>query len=232
MAEGTTTPLTNEIRIASGSGSINVIAEHRSDVDAGSGGLLKLEDGVVNVVGHRNSTTLNVRCPEGADVVIGTRSGSISLKGRFGAVRAQAMSGRIDLHDAATSADMRTMSGSIHVATCTGMCRAKTKSGHAHIESAGSVDVAVGSGRIEVDHVHGSVRARAISGSITLTAEGTDRIEAETMSGSIVIGLPENCRPHVRAKSLSRAADIELPAGDDVEVVARTLSGGITVKRR
>src|SRR4051794_23584948 len=140
MAEGTTTPLTNEIRIAAGSGSINVTAEARGDVDAGSGGLVEREDGVVKVVGHRNSTTLNVRCPEGADVVIGTRSGSITLTGQFGAVRAQTMSGKIDVHDAATSADIRTMSGSIHVGQCTGMCRAKTKSGHAHIESAGAID--------------------------------------------------------------------------------------------
>lgn len=221
-----------EIRIASGSGSIVVVAEPRADVDAGPGGLQKVEDGVVKVVGHRNSTKLTVRCPEGSDVTIGSRSGSIRLHGRFGAVRAQTMSGKIDVPDAVTSADIRTMSGSIHVGDCAGMCRAKTKSGHAHIESAGEIDVAVSSGRIEVDQVHGSVRARTISGSIALTSDGTERIEAETMSGSIIIRLPEQCRPRVRAKSLSRTADIELPAGDDVEVVARTLSGGITVKSR
>jgi DUF4097 and DUF4098 domain-containing protein YvlB len=232
MSEGATTPLLNEIRIASGSGSIRVVAEARADVDAGSSGLVKLEDGVTNVVGHRNSSNLTVRCPEGSDVVIGTRSGSIELAGRFGAVRAQTMSGKIEIRDAATSADIRTMSGALHVAHCTGLCRAKTKSGHAHIESAGAVDVAVGSGRIEVDHVHGSVRARTISGSITVVADGTDGIEAETMSGSIIIELPEDCRPHVRAKGLSRSADIALPAGDDIEVVARTLSGRITVRAR
>ena len=88
MSEGATTPLMNEIRIASGSGSIRVIAEERTDIDAGSSGLVKLDDGVANVVGRRNSSNLTVRCPEGADVVIGSRSGSIELAGRFGAVSA------------------------------------------------------------------------------------------------------------------------------------------------
>src|SRR3954468_4544237 len=205
MSEGATTPLMNEIRIASGSGSIRVIAEDRTDIDPGSSGLVKLDDGVANVVGRRNSSNLTVRCPEGADVVIGTRSGSIELAGRFGAVRAQTTSGKIEVRDAAASADLRTMSGSLHVAHCTGLCRAKTKSGRAHIESAGAVDVAVGSGRIDVDHVSGSVRARTISGSITVVADGTERIEAETMSGSIVIELPEDCHPRVLAKGRTRS---------------------------
>src|SRR3954468_8040096 len=102
MSEGATTPLMNEIRIASGSGSIRVIAEARADIDAGSSGLVKLDGGVANVVGRQNPSNLTVRCPEGADVVIGTRSGSIELAGRFGAVRAQAMSGKIDIRDVAT----------------------------------------------------------------------------------------------------------------------------------
>src|SRR4051812_42791642 len=154
MSEGATTPLMNEIRIASGSGSIRVVAEARADIDAGSSGLVKWEDGVASVVGHRNSSNLTVRCPEGADVVIGTRSGSIVLAGRFGAVRAQTMSGKIEIHDAATSADIRTMSGALHVAHCTGLCRAKTKSGHAHIESAGAGRGAGGPGRLGARHVH------------------------------------------------------------------------------
>jgi DUF4097 and DUF4098 domain-containing protein YvlB len=219
-----------EVRIATGSGSITVIAEPRAEVEA-ERGIVKIEDDVVKVAGHKGSSSLTVRVPEGSDVVIGSRSGTLKVKGHIGAVRAQTMSGRVDV-ERVSSADIRTMSGSIHVASCEALCRVKTKSGSAHVESSGSVDVAVGSGSIEIDHVEGAAHARCISGGIQLGAGGHGPIEAETMSGAIVITLPADCRPRVRAKSLSRSATVSLPAGDDCDIVAKTMSGAITVQGR
>ena len=124
------------------------------------------------------------------------------------------------------------MRGSITVGSCLGGCRVKTKSGSAHVGSVGAAEITIGSGSVRVDHVEGSVHARAISGSVTVDAEGHGPIEIETMSGAITITLPDGCRPEVRAKSLSGRPRVECPPGHDCVVTAKTLSGGITVRPR
>lgn len=221
-----------EIRIAASSGSITVFGEPRDDVVSDDNARVNAgPEGSVEVVPRKGSRSVTVRCPEGTHVVVGTRSGSLQLKGRLGAVRATTMSGKISV-DQVASADVRSMSGSIAVGACTGACRVKTKSGSASIRSAGAAEVTVGSGSIQINHVEGSVRARAISGSVTLDAEGHGDVEVETMSGSIMVTLPDGCRPDVRAKTLSSRARVDSPPGHDVVVIAKTLSGGITVRPR
>jgi DUF4097 and DUF4098 domain-containing protein YvlB len=220
----------NEVRITAGSGSITVIGEPREDVAAdGSADVRSGLDGSVEVVSRRPSGALTVRCPEGADVVVGTRSGSLKLRGRLGAVRATTISGGIEA-DEVLSADLRAMSGSIVVGSCAGTCRVKTKSGSARIGAAGAVEVTIGSGTVTVERVDGAARVRAVSGSVHVGAQGHGRVEVETMSGSITIILPVGCRPDVRARTLSGRPRVDLGTGNDCEVLARTLSGGIVVR--
>lgn len=220
-----------EVRVSTSSGSVTVIGEQRDGV-AVEGGKVKIDGLAVSVSGkNKGSSSLVVRCPEGSDVVVGTRSGSLEVRGRLGNVRFTTMSGSLRAEHVA-SADIRGMSGSVDVEACDGLCRVKSKSGSLHVGSAGGLDVAIGSGSIEVEHVTGGGRARAASGTIGIGVDRCDRIEAETMSGSITITVPSDCRPHVKAKSLSRSTDIAVPTGNDCEIVCKTLSGGITVKAR
>ena len=219
-----------EVRITAGSGSITVIGEARDDVVTdGEADVHRASDGAFEIAPRRRSRSMTVRCPEGASVMVGTRSGSLRLTGRLGTVRANTMSGSIDVDEAA-SADLRAMSGTITVGRCAGSCRVKTKSGSTRVTSAGSVEIHIGSGRIKVDHVDGAVSVRAVSGSVTVEAGGGGPIEVETMSGSITVVLPSGCKPDVRAKSLSSRPKIECETGHDCKVAVRTLSGGITVR--
>ena len=228
--EGVTASGRPEVRVATGSGSVRIVGEDREGV-AADDGIVKVDGTTVNVVSKKQSGSLVIRCPLGTDVVVGTRSGSLEIRGRVGAVRYTTMSGSL-IAEHVASADVRTMSGSIQVEMCDGLCRVKTKSGSTRVGSAGEVEVTIGSGSIDVQHVTGAARARAISGSVGIGAQGEGRIEAETMSGSITITLPEGVHPHVRAKSLSRATDIGVPSGDDCEIFCKTLSGGINVRAR
>src|SRR5436190_13954302 len=228
--ERVTTSAGLEVRVATSSGSVRIVGEARDDV-AADGASVKVDGTTVNVVGERSSGSLVIRCPEDADLVVGTRSGSLEIRGRVGSVRYTTLSGSLRAEHVA-SADIRSMSGSIEVESCDGLCRVKTKSGSTRVGSAGAVEVTIGSGSIDVQHVTGSVRARAISGTVGIGAQGEGRIEAETMSGSITITLPEGLRPHVHAKSLSRSTDIGVPRGDDCEIYCKTLSGGIKVRSR
>ena len=218
------------VRIAGSSATITVIGEARADVVTdGGAGLGRTEDGCVEVHLERSSRSVTVRCPEGSDLVVGTRSGSVHLRGYLGAVRATTVSGSIKAEHV-RSADLRAMSGSVTVGVCDATCRVSTKSGSARVGSAGAVEVTIGSGSVEVDHVGGPVRIRAISGTVRVGAGGHDRIEVETMSGSITVTVPTGCHPDVRARSMSSRPRIETPAGHDCEVIVRTLSGGIVVR--
>ena len=228
-AEGVTTGGLLEVRVTTSSGSIRIIGEARADVVV-EGGKVVIDGSTASIV-NKNSSSLVVHCPEGTDLVVGTRSGSLRVRGRVGEVRFTTMSGSMRAEHVA-SADIRTMTGSVDVEQSDGLCRVKTKSGSIHVRSAGAIEVTVGSASIEILRVTGSARVRAISGTVTIGAEGHGRIEAETMSGSITVTVPSGCRPHVRAKSLSKATDIGVPSGDDCEIVCKTMSGGITVRSR
>ena len=231
MSEGAAVAGPSEVRITTTSGSVRVVGEERDDVEA-EGGKLQHDGASLTVLAkNKGSNSLVVRCPIGTNVVIGTRSGSLEVRGRIGDVRFTTMSGSMRAQHVA-HADVRTMSGSIDVEECDGLCRVKTKSGSTHVGSAGAVEVTIGSGSIEVERVTGAARARSASGTVGIGADGGGRIEAETMSGSITITVPHGCRPHVRARSLSKSTDISVPSGDDCEIVCKTLSGGITVRSR
>jgi len=229
MSKTVDAPGEPEVRITAGSGSITVIAESRDDVVSDEHGHVHRHDGAFEVTSDRRSRSMTVRCPEGASVTVGSRSGSLRLSGRLGSVRATTMSGSVDVEEAA-AVDLRAMSGTITVGTCLGACRIKTKSGSARVGSAGSVEIHIGSGRVRIDHVAGMVTVRAVSGSVVLEAGGEGPIEVETMSGSVTVVLPPGCRPEVRAKSLSSRPKIECEQGHDCKVAVRTLSGGITVR--
>jgi DUF4097 and DUF4098 domain-containing protein YvlB len=225
---GTPGPL--EIRISANSGSITVMGETRADVIADAAATVEqVSDGSVEVVPPNSSTSVRVHCPEGCDVVVGTRSGSVTLLGRLGAVRATTVSGSIKAEEV-TSADLRAMSGSIAVGSCEGICRVQTKSGSVRVGAAGAAEVMIGSGSVEVDHVDGALLVRAISGSVHVGTGGRERVEVETMSGSITVSLPPDCHPDVRARSMSSRPRVEPLAGADCEVVVRTLSGKIVVR--
>jgi DUF4097 and DUF4098 domain-containing protein YvlB len=227
---GVRVPGQPEVRIATTSGAITVVGEPRYDVVAEGGAQIDTgADGSIDVSPTRGSASITVRCPHGADIVVGTSSGSIRLRGRLGAVLATTISGRIEAEDVA-SADLRAVSGSIVVGACAETCRVKTKSGSIKIGSTGAAEVMMGSGRVVVASVDGAVKVRAVSGSVDVGALGHGPIEIETMSGSITISLPSGCRPDLRARSLSSRPRVELPSGTDCQVVVRTLSGEIVVR--
>jgi hypothetical protein len=217
-----------QVRVTAHSGSITVVGEPRDDVAVDQGRLETADDGWLEIRPRGSAT---VRCPEGSDVVVGTLSGSLIFDGPLGEVRATTASGSVRV-DRVSSLDARAVSGSIAVGTCTGLCRAKTKSGSVRVGHAGSAEITMGSGSVGIDHVDGAVRVRAVSGSVKVDAEGHGRVDVETMSGSVTITLPEECRPSVQTRSLTGRRRVECPHGDDCEVCATTLSGGITVRPR
>ena len=68
------------VRISAVSGRVSVTAESRGDVVVDRGGVAETaRDGSVEIRASRPSDAVDVRCPAGSDVIVGTVSGKVEL---------------------------------------------------------------------------------------------------------------------------------------------------------
>lgn len=200
------------VRIATSSGSIVVIGEARGNVAVD--GKASITDAGSHLTVQGDSDNLTVRVPDGIDVMIGSQSGSIEVRGRVGAVSAVAESGQVEIASA-RSVDVRAESGRVELGDVAESCCIRGNSGHVEVRGSGDVDVATTSGRIELRDVRGTVRAHCISGQIEVRMSAARDITAETVSGRIEVTLPAGT-----------------VVGVDCKVDARSLSGRVDVKTR
>jgi DUF4097 and DUF4098 domain-containing protein YvlB len=212
------------VRVALSSGSITVVGEDRTDVVVDRGHTEIGSDGDVHVTA-KPSSSVEVRCPAGADVMAGTSSGSIHFTGRLGHVRATASSGKVTVEHAA-DADLRSSSGSLRVERCDGAVRAATGSGSVRVGSAGAVDARVVSGRVDV--TGRDVSVRGVSSTVEACTTGGD-VEVATVSGQVTVTVPVGVHPHVHVHAVKRP-HIEVDQGEDLRISVRTVSGRVTVR--
>ncbi|HUS42689.1 MAG TPA: DUF4097 family beta strand repeat-containing protein [Ilumatobacteraceae bacterium] len=212
------------VRITTNSGAVHVTAEGDrtecwSNVDALDGSPLTIDGGSSNV---------EVRVPDGTDLVIGSTSGTVTVDGRVGALSVLTTSGRISI-DHAASVDARSTSGRVEVGHADGSCRVVSTSGRVEIGRCGAADATSGSGRIVLADVHGSVRANCTSGKIVVGVAGAHDVRAETVSGRIEVSYPAEVRPLVTSSVADLAATT---SSHDCTVVARSGSGRVVVSAR
>ena len=214
------------LRLNSRSGKITVWCEARPDLSIERGASSR--DDVVEEDGQlvltNRSGSIEVRCPEGTDLTLGTVSGHIDVHGRAGAVVASATSGSIRIARALT-ADLRSVSGSVKLGDSAGGCRLHTVSGGAAVERTLQADVGTISGSVHVGAAGGKVRVKTASGRVEVGATGPHDVEVHTMSGSVSIRLPRGVSPATKFKSLSGRFRTDCPEGHDCQVVIRTVSG-------
>ena len=158
-------------------------------------------------------------------MIIGTRSGGVELKGRFGTVGITSMSGSIRATVVA-DADLRTFSGVVEVAECEGRCRISTKSGRITVGATHDVEISTTSGVVGVDSATGAVQVRSVSGTVTVASTAEGPVNANTVSGSITIRLPPGVRPTVRSSGLGKVRNSFEP-GDDMFVDIASVSGTV-----
>lgn len=218
--------MTERVRITVTSGDVDVIGEPRDGIDV-DGAVSSETDGEIEIRGGSDDCT--VRVPSGTDVVVGTNSGDVSLRGLLGAVSVTTHSASVEAEDVA-SIDARTASGRLDVEESRGTVRLKTKSARVHVGRAGGdLRVANLSGRVEVEDARAGVSLKTVSGSIEVHVTGREPVKVESVSGSIEITLPPGVRPSVRHRSVSGKRKVEPDEGDDLEITARSVSGAITI---
>lgn len=212
------------VRITTSSGAVRVRAE--ADRSECWSSVAALDVSPMTVDGGRSG--VEVRVPEGTDLVIGTTSGRVTVEGRVGAISVLTTSGRISI-DAASSVDARSGSGRVSVGYTEGVCRIVSTSGRVEVERCGSADAVSGSGRIVLADAHGPVRATSTSGRVIVAVAGAHDVEAETVSGRIEVSYPVGVRPLV----VSPVAEVSAATqGHDCTVVARSGGGRVVVSDR
>jgi DUF4097 and DUF4098 domain-containing protein YvlB len=209
------------------SGSIVITSEHRPDVvvDRGDAAIERLASG--EVVVQATSSSLDVRCPVGTHVRVGTASGRVELRGQLGDTRVTTKSSSIHVEDV-DSLELRTASGSIDVERCVGYCRLQTASGSIEVGEAGHLDITGKSGSIEVGRAAGG-RVHTVSGSIEVGWTGENDLDVRAISGSTTVVVPEDARPRVRLRSVSGSARCDCTEGDGCCLDASSVSGSIQV---
>lgn len=217
------------VRITATSGSISVTAEARDDVRVDQGQHHPM-GGVLEVKGESSGVVMRV--PIGTDVIVGTTSGAVTMRGKLGELRVAGRSGRVDIDECA-SVDVRTVSGRVEIGIVSGECRIKTASGRISVTHAGGeIHVASVSGRIDVVDAAGPVQVTTVSGTVNLGMSRAADARADSVSGRVEIELPHGVHPKTSLVSVNGRCECELTEGDDCRVTGRTVSGRIAVRER
>ena len=182
----------------------------------------------LHIRSRNGSQALTVRCPPGTDVVAGSDSGQVELRGDFGDVRLRSASSQIKV-DRARSAEVRTKNGRIRVAGVHGQVSAASASGAIDVERAHTARAMSISGRIKLQQIVGTAHALSVSGSVEVDTDGAGDINVGTVSGSVKVRVPTDRAPRVRAKRKSGHLNVRCPQGDDLTINVASVSGAITV---
>ncbi|MGZ4801325.1 MAG: DUF4097 family beta strand repeat-containing protein [Acidimicrobiia bacterium] len=221
--------MVDRVRITTTSGKVTVIAEPRDaiGIEGADPSVSGAGSGEVEVRGGSSSFT--VRVPIGSDVVVGSSSGNVSLRGDLGAVSVTTSSADVTAAMVA-SIDARTVSGKLTVDLSRGAVRLGTKSARVHVGRVeGEVRVATVSGNVVVDEALGEVAVKTVSGSISVLVAGRAPVGVETISGKINISVPAGVKPAIVHRSVSGKRRVELETGDDLTIATRSISGDVTV---
>ena len=212
------------LEIATRSGSVTVHARpiDRPEVLKGPA-----EIGPDGVVRSGSSNRVEIACPEGTDVVIGTSSGRVVCTGRLGRVAVTGGSGGIRIEQA-LEVDVRATSGRVRIERCAGLARVTSVSGRVDIGVAGAVEVTLTSGRVDVLSVRDAL-VHSGSGRVTLATSGPGAVEVSTVSGRAAVSVPPGVAPVLALTSRSGRIRTEVEAGPDGSVTVETVSGSITV---
>jgi len=214
------------VRVTTTSGAVTVSAEADLHDVVAEGRPIQLDGSTATI--DSPGRRLDVRVPEGVDLVIGATSGRVVVRGRVGSVAVVSSSGRVEIDDAA-SVDVRARSGRVRIGRSRGETRVVSHSGRVEIGHCGLADVAVTSGRIVLRDAAGPVRVHCASGRVEVTMAGAHDVEAETVSGRVSISLPHGTRARVDARP---SGSVTAPGDHDCVVTARTGSGRIDVSTR
>ena len=172
--------------------------------------------------GSRGDWRVVVTAPDGAQAEVQVASADVEARGRFGDVSVDSASGDVSVGRVDGRFEVNTASGDVDVDFVGGDARVNSASG----------DVTVG----EAEH---DVRVRTASGDVALRSVLRGRVDVQSASGDVQVGIRQGSSVYIDASSMSGDMSSEMEVSDtppesgapSVDFRARTMSGDVTVRR-
>lgn len=221
--------------------------------DGPGGFALQFGSHTIQLGGGGLRTRVEVSVPAASRVTVTTKGGDVTIGAPCDELRVESGSGDVEVREGAATAHLRTGSGEITVASA-GSLSASTGAGDIDVDTAGTAALKSGSGDITVASVEGRLDAQTASGDIDVRDAGGDvsvktasgdatvagirrgKVHASTASGDLSLSFAAGVPVWTDATTVSGDIDNALSArgeprdGQDfVEVVARTVSGDLTL---
>ncbi len=253
-----TTPLS--IKISLPSGSVDVVAEERDNVNVSvtplgssrqdreaaeatsvilNGDELTIEPPKGNSY-LRSSVQLKieVQTPIDSDIRVSVASATVNCTGRYRNAIVNSASGNFEVSDATGDVKIQTASGDGRIADVGGQLRLKTASGDFSAGVVkGSARLRTASGDIDIADTYGDVQSKSASGDLKIGTAHRGVISANSASGEVSVGVIPNTGVWLDLDSKSGNVSSDLDSsGDqsesaDLTIQVRTMSGDIDIVR-
>jgi DUF4097 and DUF4098 domain-containing protein YvlB len=186
---------------------------------------------------------LRVTCPPGAELNAETKSADVEARGEYGDVVVRTASGDVSVGDVRGNLRVKTASGDVSLHEIHGTTSVQTASGDLAVQRArGEVTGQLVSGDAWIRDALRSVAVNTVSGDIRLDAVLEGAIEANAISGDILIGVRRGSRVYVDCNTISGSMSSELELSDSpgtsnaepgpqVEIRGKTVSGDVGLLR-
>jgi DUF4097 and DUF4098 domain-containing protein YvlB len=188
------------------------------------------------ISGGKQRIAVTVTVPTGSSLTARCASAAVTSTGRFAATTVHSASGQVSLDRTDGPVDVNVASGEIAIAAA-GRATVHGASGAIRIDRAtGDIDVDSVSGRIRIGVAEASVRAKVVSGTITVDEASRGEVVVSATSGRVSVGVRRGVTARLDLTSMTGRVRSELPVEDTaptggapLDVRARTLSGDILV---
>jgi DUF4097 and DUF4098 domain-containing protein YvlB len=176
----------------------------------GDASRLKIEVKLPKRTRNVDDTILHLKVPAGIALEADGVSADIHVRGIKGDVEASSVSGDVELDVGSKRVEARSVSGDVNV---------QAPSAETRVESV--------SGDVTVRGVKGEVRGETVSGDIEVMAHTANRIELQSVSGSLELDGELAADADVEGKTMSGDIRLTLPRLPEASIELQTYSGEV-----
>ncbi|MCW2632550.1 MAG: hypothetical protein JWR88_1512 [Pseudonocardia sp.] len=155
---------------------------------------------------------LVVTAPTGSRVDVNSGSAAVTVTGSAGNVGVRTGSGEVDVEAVDGDVEVSTGSGGVSIGPVTGRSRLRAGSGRISVDSVGGPsEVKAGSAEVRLGAVHADLSARTGSGDLTVADAHGGRLDLNSGSGGLRVGVHAGVGVELDLSSGTGRAHSELP---------------------